>query len=181
MQWKQLIDPELGRQLANTTLTGVMRIRKSLTLLVNERHQRTGFQALEDKLYVYEPSLGGVMMSYDDLTILERTEPNSLSDDILVTVRANFYVFSTAPGQFLSVKIVQKQADSVTARVNDYFLMLINNAVAGRLSVGQEIIVKVRTVCYTRGVPQLVGEILPGTRRQIMVEVQSRKVQNRAD
>ena len=178
MLWKQLISPELGRHLASTELTGVRRIRKSLTLVVNKRHQRAEFQSLEDKLYQFEPSFGGVLLSYDGLTELERIEPGSQSGDIQVTVRANFYVFFTAPGQYLSVRIVQKQADSARARVNDYFQMLVKNVVAGRHKVGQEIIVKVRTVSYTRGVPQLGGETVPGTRRQLVVELESRKILN---
>ena len=41
-------------------------------------------------------------------------------------------------------------------------MILLNNAVADRYKVGQEITVKVKGVYYTRGVPQLVGEIVPG-------------------
>ena len=171
-QWK------LGVDLASSPLSGVRRIRKSLTLLVNREHQRTGFTSLEEKFYHFEPSLGGVLMACDGLTVLGRTERNSLDLNIHVTVRANFYVFYPAVGQYLSVRIMKMQADSAMAVVNKHFLMVINKAVAGRYEVGQVIIVKVQAISYTSGVPTLVGETVAGTRRQVMMEVESRKIQD---
>ena len=60
-------------------------------------------------------------------------------------------------------------------------MILLNNAVANRYKVGQEITVKVKAVYYTRDVPQLVGEIVPGTKRQVMVEVDRRKIKTLLD
>ena len=65
--------------------------------------------------------------------------------------------------------------------VNDTFIMLINKTVAGKHKVGQQIIVKVQAVSYTKGVPTLVGETVPGTRRQVMVGVESRKIKTLLD
>ena len=113
--FEPLIGPELGRDLASpgaAELSGVRRIKKNLTLLVNGGHQlHAGLlrSLLEDKLYQFEPSLGGVLMSYDDLLVMEISRPNTNNDSIQVTVRANFYVFYSAPGHFLSVRIMEKQ------------------------------------------------------------------------
>ena len=76
---------------------------------------------------------------------------------------------------------MKKQADSATAVVNDTFMMLINKTVADKHKVGQQIIVKVQAVSYTKGVPTLVGETVPGTRRQVMVGVESRKIKTLLD
>ena len=182
---EQLVGPELGRDLASNELTGVRKIRKSLTLLVTKGHLITLYTdlglSLEDKLYEFDPSLKGVLMSYNDVAVLERAEQGRDSDYVNVTIRANFYVFYTAPGEFLSAKILQKQEDSATAIVNESFMILLNNAVAERDKVGQEITVKVKAVYYTRGVPQLVGETVPGTKRQVMMEVDRKNIKTLLD
>ena len=59
--------------------------------------------------------------------------------------------------------------------------MLIYKAVAGNHKMGQPIIVKVQAVSYPKGVPTLVGETVSGTRRQVMVGVESRKIKTLLD
>ena len=75
---EQLVGPELGRDLASNELTGVRRIRKNLTLKVYRGHRRRLYGgvllSLRDKMDQFEPSLGGVLMSFDGLTVLVITK-----------------------------------------------------------------------------------------------------------
>ena len=182
---EQLVGPELGRDLASNELTGVRRIRKNLTLKVYRGHRRRLYAglllSLRDKMDQFEPSLGGVLMSYDGLTVLVITKKQRHRNNIHVTVRANFYVFFTAPGSLLSARIVKKQKDSATAQVNETFKMFISNTVSARHQEGQEITVRVLAVSYRSGVPELVGEAVTATRRQVLAEMERRKIRSLLD
>jgi len=179
----QLVGPELGRDLASSELTSVKKIRKSLTLSVYRGHRRSLYAgvllSLNRKLYKYEESLGGVMMSFDRLELVKQSHRKKHHENISVTVQVDFYVFYPVAGTFLTTTILEKQEQRATVLVNSMFPLEVSGSVGGRHPVGGDLTVKLQTVTYlSGGEPHLVGEAARGTSRQILAEQTERNIKS---
>lgn len=160
-------DVGILRSLSRSEFSGVrllsgqemtLSLDKSFTNSVNDGIT----EVISSKLMQFDPSLNGVLLERENITcfnpmseVLEDLEISSFQ----VSVHSNFYVFAPRKGEFLDVAVMTVGRNHATAVALGTFKVLIQNIPRGseKLEVGQALTVRIVSVAYKEGLPDIIG------------------------
>ena len=145
--------------------SGVKKFTKTLSVVVDRSHKGNwelgAVLFLNSKLQHYFEGFDGVLLGYEDVSVKSSpSEPDADIDLHHVTIQAKFFVFSPEVGKCLSGKVVAKKKSSITVAVHDYFqITCLSPKNLKKLDVGSQVKVKVSSVVYVSGRPNMMGEV----------------------
>jgi len=145
--------------------SGVKKFTKTLSVVVDRSHKDNwslgAVLFLNSKLQQYLEGSDGVLLGYEDLTMKSPpSEPDADVDLHHVTIQAKLFVFSPEVGKCLSGKVVAKKKSSIVVAVHDYFqINVLSPKNIKKLEVGAQVSVKISSVVYVNGRPNMMGEL----------------------
>jgi len=119
-------------------------------------------KTLASKYLEFEPSLNGVLLNKECCRNVSVV--SSANDDVgsfQVTFEADVYVFVPAAGDHLSVKVRKDHGKVATAEALQNFNVIIQKGPKDRnLEAGMTVLVRIVSVAYTAGVPDIIGDFV---------------------
>lgn len=162
-----MTDVKVLKSLTDTETSGVKLLKnQKLTLSLDKRYANSvdlGItKVLASKFMEFEPSLRGVLLNKEDCRNVEVI--SAVQEDVeyfLVSLEANCFVFSPAPGDHLTVKLQKVGPKYATAQVFENINLLIQKLPSdSNLKTGAKVVIKIVSLAYTKGVPDIIGELV---------------------
>ena len=145
--------------------SGIKKFTKTLSVAVDRSHKDNwslgAVLFLNSKLQQYFEGFDGVLLGYEDVTLKSTPSETDAEIDLHhVTIQAKFYVFTPEVGKCLSGKVVSKKKSSIVVAVHEYFqITVLSPKNLKKLEIGAQASVKISSLVWISGRPNMLGEI----------------------
>jgi len=165
-----MTDIKTLKSLTELETCGVKFLKKQeLTLCLEKKYVKSVdfgvTKVLASKYLEFEPSLNGVLLNKEDCkNVRVISEINDDVEYFHASLQVNCYVFCPVVGNHLNVKIEKVNEKYATALALESFKVHIPKLPANiHLQPGQNVAIRIVSLAYSKGVPDLIGELVQRT------------------
>lgn len=158
-------DVGILRSLSRSEFSGVSLLPDQETTLSLDRRFVNSIkdgitEALSSKLMKFDPSVGGVLLNRENITdrsLRVLSNCSELIPSFQVSLQCNFYVFAPRRGDFLDVAVMTVGRENATALALGTFKVHIQDVPRNSLEEGQALTIRIVSVAYKEGLPEILG------------------------